>query len=60
MNEVGPDPTYKSTLSYYPVKVENYVIPNTTSKLTLNIAEIHTRNSGKEKISLQLNKLFTH
>lgn len=36
-DDVGPDPTYNSTLCYYPTKVGNYIIPTTTGKgLALN------------------------
>jgi hypothetical protein len=38
--EIGSDPTYNSTLQYYPdtLEVQNYTIPNLESKLTLNVA----------------------
>ena len=40
METVGKDPTYNSTLQYYPktAEVENYTIPNLRSSLTMNVA----------------------
>ena len=43
VNEIGPDPTYESTLSFYPIEAKNYVMPNSMSELTLNVTEIHAR-----------------
>lgn len=60
MNEVGSDPTWGSTLLFYPPEAQNYVVPNSVSELTLNVTEIHRQNSGKEKITTQLSKLLTH
>ena len=41
--EVGPDPSYKSLLLYYPLEAGNYTIQSIIGNLTPNIKEIKTQ-----------------
>ena len=52
--QVGQDPIYDSILLYYPIEAEDYIITNTLSPLTVNVAKTHTqiRISIKEEESL--------
>lgn len=59
ISDVGQDPTYESTLAFYPSEARNYVVPKIMSGLTLSFTEIHRWNSRKEKRTSQLSMLST-
>jgi len=49
--EIGPDPTYNSTLQYYPntPEVGNYTIPNLKSSLIMNVASASPTSKAPTK-----------
>jgi len=49
INDVGPDPTYESTLAFYPSQAKNYVAPKIMSGLTLSVTEIHRWTLERKK-----------
>jgi len=56
MNEVGPDPVDGSELLYYPPEAENYVIPETQSNLTTNVAETNPKIENLKDVALPWQK----
>lgn len=48
MEEVGPDPLYKSVLLYYPIEAGNYIIPKSPSNLIINVSEINVQYFKKD------------
>ncbi len=59
INDVGPDPTYESTLAFYPSEAQKYVVPQSLNGLTQNVTEIRRQNYRKEKTTLRLSILLT-
>jgi len=49
MNEVGPDPTHKSILSFYPAKAENIVIPSSASSVAQTNAFVFAKHRKKQQ-----------